>query len=133
MKEVYQYVTEKRYDLTTVDLFLYAFLQIFNTKVVVIYADREKKTQLLVQSLQKQYTSSSVKIISIFLSEEVQRHWQALENAKNLQHVKINIKGNATLQIMKFPYMKGGDYIFYLFTIIFSPTVLHRINAQDVH
>ena len=103
MKEVYQYVTEKRYDLTTVDLFLYAFLQIFNTKVVVIYADREKKTQSLVQSLQKQYTSSSVKIISIFLSEEVQRHWQALENAKNLQHVKINIKGNATLQIMKFP------------------------------
>ena len=41
---MYQYVTEKRYDLPTVDLFLYAFLQIFNTKVVVIYADREKKT-----------------------------------------------------------------------------------------
>ena len=40
IKEVYQYITEKRYDSTIADLFLYAFSRIFNTKVVVTYADR---------------------------------------------------------------------------------------------
>ena len=32
------------------------------------------------QGLQKQYTSSSIKIISIFLSKQVRINWQALEN-----------------------------------------------------
>ena len=40
IKEVYQYITEKRYDSTIADLLLYAFSRIFNAKVVVTYADR---------------------------------------------------------------------------------------------
>ena len=43
IKEVDHYITEKRYDSTRADLFLYAFSRIFNTKIVVAYADRRKE------------------------------------------------------------------------------------------
>ena len=47
IKEVYQYILEKRYDSAVADLFLYAFPRIFYTKVVVIYAYRRKEDSYL--------------------------------------------------------------------------------------
>ena len=106
------------------------FLESLTQKLWQHVLTGEKKTQLLGQSFKKQYTYTSFKIISIFLSEQVRIHRQALGNAPNLQDLKIH-KKNITLQIMKSPWMKGEDYIFlYLFVIIHSLTVLHRINAR---
>ena len=53
IKEVYQYITEKRYDSTTADLFLYAFSRIFNTKVVVTYADGRKEDTIIGAEVKK--------------------------------------------------------------------------------
>ena len=35
MREVYAYITERRYNNSTVDMFLNAFARIYNTKVVI--------------------------------------------------------------------------------------------------
>ena len=53
IKEVYQYITEKRYDSITEDLFLYAFSRTFYAKVVVTYADRRKEDTLIGAGLTK--------------------------------------------------------------------------------
>ena len=47
IKEVYQYILEKRYYSAVADLFLYAFSRIFYMKVVVTYAYRRKEDSYL--------------------------------------------------------------------------------------
>ena len=53
IKEVYQYIAEKKFNSTAADLFLYAFSRIFNTKVVVTYADRRKEDTVIGAELEK--------------------------------------------------------------------------------
>lgn len=66
------------------DLFLYAFSRIFNIKVLLTYAKSRKEDTVIGADLKKQYTFSSIKIISIFFSEQIRIHWQNLGSAQNL-------------------------------------------------
>ena len=41
--EVFRYITEKRYDSSTADMFINAFSSIFKTKVVITYVNKMKE------------------------------------------------------------------------------------------
>ena len=45
--EVFRYITEKRYDSSTADMFIHAFSSIFKTKVVIKYANDTKEDTVI--------------------------------------------------------------------------------------
>ena len=79
------------------------FSRIFNTKVVVTYADRRKEDTVIGAELEK--TIHLFKYQDHFdLYERTRSNpWTSFGESQNLQDVKIHKKRNVTLQIMKSP------------------------------